>query len=474
MRNTARPSVDGAHQQDLTGWGRTAPTRAFVAHPAAATELATGMRDHGPRGVIPRGLGRSYGDAAQNAGGNVVCTDRLAGRCELDPVSGRAWVSAGISLGKVIEEVLPRGWFPAVVPGTQFVSIGGAIASDVHGKNHHRDGSFCGHVTAIELVTGSGGQMTLTPNGTDSEAFLATAGGMGLTGVITQAQLQLRPVQTAHVRVETTRTNDLADSMNVLKEADATAHYTVAWVDLLRRGRGRGRGIVTAGAHALPEELGATRSASVKMPPNRRLASVPSVPTRAGVLHPTAMALFNDVYFRRAPARPTTTFAPIWGYFFPLDVVGHWNRLYGRAGMLQYQFVIPDQATDQLIPMVDRLLADGIPIYLAVLKRLRDVPGPLGFPLSGWTLAIDIPVAVANLGPALDRLDAHVAECGGRIYLAKDSRMRADLVPVMYPRLDEWRAVRDRLDPEQVMHSDLDRRLSLVARSSGHKGLLNA
>ena len=460
-RGSAGP--DERREQLLTGWGRTAPTRALVVRPASEQGLGDALSKGSSRGVIPRGLGRSYGDAAQNAGGTVISTQAIPGRCQLDSQAGRARVSAGTSLGQVIEHVLPRGWFPAVVPGTQFVSVGGAIASDVHGKNHHRDGSFCGHVRMLELALPSGERLTLTPDGPEADAFWATAGGMGLTGIMLAAELQLRPVATAQMRVDTTRTRDLAHSMQVLRDADATAQYTVAWVDLLCRGRDLGRGVVTAGEHAAPQELEApARGEGVAVPPHRHLASVPVVPTRSGVLHPAAMRMFNQWYFRAAPVEPVQRIESIWSYFFPLDVVGHWNRLYGRAGMLQYQFVIPDVATDQLIPIVERLVADGVPVYLAVLKRLRGVHGPLGFPINGWTLAIDIPVAVRGLVGALDRLDASVADCGGRIYLAKDSRLRAELLPVMYPRLAEWRAVRDRLDPGRVMRSDLDRRLSLV------------
>jgi decaprenylphospho-beta-D-ribofuranose 2-oxidase len=466
VRRAAPGPSDGPQRQErlLTGWGRTAPTRAVVERPASADGVDHILARSGPRGVITRGLGRSYGDAAQNAGGVVISTQGLPGAVELNGTTGRAQISAGTSLGQLIAHVLPHGWFPAVVPGTQYVSIGGAIASDVHGKNHHRDGSFCEHVHRIELALPDGGRANLTPGGADADAFWATAGGMGLTGVALTAELQLRPVATGYMRVDTTRTADLEESMRVLGEADATAQYTVAWVDLISRGGAFGRGIVTAGEHAFASELEDAGAASgVAVPANRRLASVPVVPGRSGVLHPGTMRLFNELYYRRAPAAPSRSVEPIWGYFFPLDVVGDWNRLYGRAGMLQYQFVIPDAAADRLIPMTERLVADGVPIYLAVLKRLRDVPGPLGFPLRGWTLALDIPAGVHGLAEALDRLDAAVAECGGRVYLAKDARLRAELLPAMYPRLAEWRAVRDRLDPGRVMRSDLDRRLSLVA-----------
>ena len=455
--------ANGEHRL-LTGWGRTAPSRALVVAPTGPGEIASVLGRPPVRGAIARGLGRSYGDAAQNAGGTVIAMRGVGGPPELDPATGRVRVGAGTSLGELIDAVLPRGWFPAVVPGTQHVTVGGAVASDVHGKNHHRDGSFCEHVGEIELAVPSGGRLTLTPDGPDADAFWATAGGMGLTGVTLSAELQLRAVESARMRVQTTRTRDLAHSMHVLRQADATSRYTVAWIDLLARGAAFGRGVVTAGEHALASELddGATGD-GLTVPANRRVTSVPGVPGRSGVLKPSGMRLFNELYVRRAPAEPHTGIEPIWGYFFPLDVVGNWNRLYGRAGMLQHQFVIPDAAEDRLIPMTERLVAAGVPVYLAVLKRLRAVPGPLGFPLAGWTLALDVPAWAPGLADALDRLDEDVADCGGRVYFAKDARLRPDLVAAMYPRLDEWRAIRDRLDPARIMRSDLDRRLSLVA-----------
>jgi decaprenylphospho-beta-D-ribofuranose 2-oxidase len=459
----AKPTA-GPREQTLTGWGRTAPTRATVDTPASVDAVADLLRSAPPRGVIARGLGRSYGDAAQNAGGVVISTQGLPAHVELDARDGRARVTSCTSLGQLIASVLPRGWFPAVVPGTQFVTIGGAIASDVHGKNHHRDGSFCEHVHTVELMLPGGTRHELAPDGPDPDAFWATAGGMGLTGITLSAEMQLRAVSSAFMRVDTTRTRDLAHSMEVLGEADATAQYTVAWVDLLARGPALGRGVVTAGEHATADEVTqAGDPGNIAVPSNRRLASVPRVPTRGGVLHPSAVRWFNELYLRRAPAEPGRGIEPVWGYFFPLDVVGNWNRLYGRDGMLQHQFVIPDTASDRLIPMVEDLVGAGVPIYLAVLKRLRDVPGPLGFPMRGWTLALDIPAGAPGLGSALDRLDEAVAGCGGRVYLTKDGRLRPDLVPAMYPRLAEWRAIRDRLDPDFVMRSDLDRRLSLVA-----------
>lgn len=455
------PDASEAHEQLLAGWGRTAPTRARVLRPRTSMEALQALRIGSPRGVLARGLGRSYGDAAQNAGGTVLRTVHLDTRLDLDATTGRAWVSAGMSLGRLIEEALPHGWFPAVNPGTQFVSVGGAVASDVHGKNHHRDGSFCAHVRALELGLPNGERVILGPEGDTADFFWATAGGMGLTGVILSAELQMQPVQTAKVRVALSRTRDLEHTMHALSEADESAHYTVAWLDLLCAGSSRGRGVVSAGDHVLRADLAPERS-GLSISRGRRLPSVPALPNRRGILTPGAMRLFNDLYYRAAPHQPSIRVEPVQRFFFPLDLVGDWNRLYGRAGMLQYQFVIPDRAQGDLARMVDRLSADGIPVYLAVLKRLGNACGPLGFPLRGWTLTMDIPACTPGLAGALDRLDQSVADAGGRVYLAKDARLRAALLPTMYPRLEEWRAVRNTIDPEHTMRSDLDRRLSLI------------
>jgi decaprenylphospho-beta-D-ribofuranose 2-oxidase len=444
----------------LSGWGRTAPTVA-ERHAADVDEVAAIVKAAGDRGLVARGLGRSYGDAAQNAGGEVV-TVRPAG-CDvvIDPSTDSATVSAGASLDALLRVLLPRGYFVPVSPGTRQVTVGGAIAADIHGKNHHVDGSFGQHVRSLDLVDGSGTPRRLEPaasSGSSAE-FWATTGGMGLTGVVTQASIGLRRVESAWMRVETQRLDRLDDVIAAMADDDAHT-YSVAWIDLLATGRRLGRSVLTRGEHAGPAELGGRHRADLTaFAPGERLRA-PTLPSGLAV-NPMTVRAFNELWFRRAPRRPTTSIESIGAFFHPLDAVADWNRLYGRRGLVQYQLAVPTGADAALADAVRLISGAGHASFLAVLKRFGpSAPGPLSFPIAGWTLALDLP-AHPSLTPLLDRLDALVADAGGRVYLAKDGRARPDTIARMYPRLDEFREVRRRLDPGGVFASDLSRRLHL-------------
>jgi decaprenylphospho-beta-D-ribofuranose 2-oxidase len=453
----------------VAGWGRIPASAAHVVRPRDADELSVAAKAAGPRGAIARGLGRAYGDSAMNAGGLVISSTGVSGLLALDHTRGTARVLAGTSLDALLREIVPHGWFVPVTPGSRHITVGGAIAADVHGKDHHASGSFGAHVLSLVLALVDGTRRTLTPAG-DRDEFWATCGGLGLTGTTVEATVRLHPIETSLVRVDTDRVPDLDTLLALLSEGGPRHRYSVAWVDFLARGRSLGRSVLTQGDFARLDELPRPR----RHPGRRRMASdplayrpPPALPTPSavpgGILNRASILAFNELWYRRHPRRRRDELQSIARFFYPLDLVDGWNRLYGPRGFLQWQCLLPFGAEDVLREIVEALAGHRAPSFLAVLKYFGAAdPGPLSFPGPGWTLALDVPTTDATLAPLLDRLDERVAEAGGRIYLAKDSRLRPELLPAMYPRLDEWRAVRDRLDPDRRLASDLARRLRLL------------
>ena len=446
-----------ATQELLSGWGRTSPTMATVHRPGALEQIVDEVAAPSARGVIARGLGRSYGDAAQNAGGDVLSCTNLDAVLAIDVEKGTVTVESGVSLDRLLRVLLPLGWFPMVVPGTSYVTIGGAIASDVHGKFRH--GSFADYVDRMRIVTPARGACTLEP-AADASGFWATSGGMGLTGVITEATLRLQPIETSRIMCDTERTDDVDDCMARMLERDHEYQYSVAWIDCLAAGRHLGRAVLTRGNHASLDELRAPdRSRAREYAPRTILAAPPWMPN--GLLNPLTVRAFNEMWFRKAPRAVHRHVEGIKTFFFPLDGVRGWNRIYGPRGFVQYQFVVPFGSEHVIRAALERFSAAHAPSFLAVLKRFEhDSRSLIGFPMSGWTLALDIP-ASPGLAPLLDGLDELVVGAGGRVYLTKDSRLRPELLPAMYPRLDEWRATRAALDPGNLLRSDMDRRLDL-------------
>jgi decaprenylphospho-beta-D-ribofuranose 2-oxidase len=443
----------------LTGWGRTAPTPAIVSPVHGDDDVLSVLNGHSPRGVLARGLARSYGDAAQNAGGLVLDMTAADRVLDVNLGNGEVEVEAGISLDRLMNLFVPMGFFVPVTAGTRYVTVGGAIAADIHGKNHHIAGSFSQHVRWLDLLTADGQVRRVGPE-EDADLFWATAGGMGLTGVILRARVRMKPIESSRIVVDTDRTPDLDSLMTLLSETDHLYDYSVAWIDCVAKGRRMGRSVLTRGRFARRDELPSRQQADPLHYSGSVRLSVPDV-FPPGLLNGATVAAFNELWYRKSPKRKRGQLQTIPTFFHPLDSVGGWNRIYGPRGFVQYQFTVPFGQEQAMREALERISSSGHASFLAVLKRFGEGnPGMLSYPSPGWTLALDVPV-VRGLAELLDRLDELVVAAGGRIYLAKDSRVRPELFEHMYPELEHFRAVRKRVDPDGVFTSDLARRLSL-------------
>lgn len=433
----------------LVGWGGGEAVSASVVRPSGTAELRAALELAGAgNGVLPRGLGRSYGDAAQLSGGLVIDTSGLK-ELELDADGGSVTAQAGVTIGELLGVVLPAGWMLPVVPGTQHVTVGGAIASDIHGKNHGLAQTFGTHVQEISLLRSDGELVDLGPGGDDG-LFETTLGGMGLTGIVAAARIKLRPARGAMLSVDTDRVDSLDDALAALSAPGG--EYRVAWLDLL--GSRPGRGVVTRAALSDAPGDGS--------PLVHARAAIPRG-WPAGVLRPTTVRAFNALKYASAPRRARGRLEGYGRHMFPLDSLDAWPRLYGQQGFLQYQLVVPTGAERVLELVIEQMRQARVPCYLAVLKDFGPANGaPLSFPIEGWTLALDLPRATVALDSMLEGFDDAVAEAGGRVYLSKDARLRPDALSAMYPRLEEWRQARDRADPERVWCSDLALRTSLL------------
>lgn len=448
----------------FTGWGRTAPTAAIgVGGDVVCSdkELADIVRTAGSRGVIARGLGRSYGDPAQNAGGVVL---DMTGRDRihaLDVDAGIVDLDAGVSLDQLLRTVVPFGLWVPVLPGTRQVTIGGAIGCDVHGKNHHSAGTFGTHVLSLDLLTADGEIRTIGPDGPDAELFWATVGGIGLTGVVLRARVRLQPTSTAFFVVDSDRTDDLDATFAVFTDgADDTYDYSMAWFDSMSRGRRLGRAVFSRGSLARADQLPARLAAApLRFDAPQRLVLPDVFPP--GLACRPAFAALSEAWFRQAPRRRRGKIQTLTAFYHPLDLIGQWNRAYGPRGFLQYSFVAPFPAEDDVKAIIRRIGASGHISFLNVLKRFGPAnPAPLSFPMAGWNVCVDFPIA-HGLAQLCDELDERVLGAGGRLYTAKDSRTAPETLAAMYPRLNEWRAVRHAVDPAGVFQSDMARRLRL-------------
>jgi decaprenylphospho-beta-D-ribofuranose 2-oxidase len=413
----------------------------------------------GERGVLARGLGRSYGDPAQNSGGLVIEMTGLDRIHAIDVEAGTVTVDAGVSLDTLMRELLPNGLWLPVLPGTRQVTVGGAIGSDIHGKAHHVEGSFGNHVLSLDLATAAGDIRTLTPDGPDADLFWATVGGMGLTGVVLGATLHVNHVETAYFLVDTDQLGSLDELMARQSTGDENYVESVSWFDAVSTGKHLGRGILTRANHATVADLPAKlRGAPLKFDAPQ-LLTVPDL-FPSGLLNRVTAKVFSELWYRKSPTKAGAV-QNITQFLHPLDIAGEWNRVYGPRGFLQYQFVVPFGAEDTIREAVHTIAHSGHVSALNVLKRFgAGNRAPLSFPTPGWTLCVDFPVR-PGLHELCERLDGLVLAAGGRLYLAKESRTTPDALQRMYPRIDEWRKVRAAVDPTGIFSSDMSRRLAL-------------
>lgn len=439
----------------LTGWGRYPVLNARVHAPRSTGALQQLVLS--TPNLIARGNGRAYGDSAINPSATIDMR-HLNRMIAFDPRTGQLVAEAGVLLGDIIATFLPRGWFPQVTPGTKFVTLGGAIAADVHGKNHHRDGSFRACVDWIDLM-GPDGEVTRCSKDNDTALFNYTMGGMGLTGIILRAAIRLRAVESAWIKQTTVTASNLQAAMAAF-EAALNVTYSVAWIDCLGTGKNLGRSLVMLGEHAVQNDLfPAQASAPFRIKPKLKLAVPFDFP--AFSLNSLSVRAFNALYYW-AGARKTGEKLVDWdSYFYPLDAILAWNRIYGRKGFAQFQCVLPlDRSEAGLTALLVEIAKAGSGPFLAVLKRFGKQDSAFSFPMEGYTLALDLPMNSKTLA-LLEHLDRITIVHGGRFYLAKDSRMSAETFRASESRLAEFQSFRENRSRMSRFRSAQSERLAL-------------
>lgn len=442
---------------EITGWGRFPVVTADIHEPVDFSSLQILLASNDPASkLLPRGAGRSYGDSALAQ--TVISSRFMDNFSDLDHDKLTIRCGAGVTLDAILRVSIPHGWFLPVVPGTSHISVGGAIAADVHGKNHHVDGTFGDHVLAITLLLASGDLISCSPT-KNRELFQATCGGMGLTGVIIDATIQLRAVSGVNIRRTALIAQNLKESFELFEQHSAH-QYSVAWVDCLTGGAALGRSVVFAGDH-IPD-----RSDRPAVYRSRFGMSVPFTPPGM-LLNRHTMSLFNNSYFGLQRRKSKASTVGYNSFFFPLDNISNWNLLYGPSGFLQYQFLVPeDGAYEAISAVLHKVSKSGKGSFLTVLKKM----GPanenfLSFPMPGYTLAMDFKFE-RNLFPLLEQLDDIVLAYGGRLYLAKDARMNEKVFKAGYPQWEKFAEIKLKFDPNSVFASQQSDRIGLTDAGS--------
>ncbi|WP_454164040.1 FAD-binding protein [Gordonia iterans] len=460
----------------LMGWGRTMPIEGQVLstpYPEVIAAAVARVADEDAdkpsylkRGVIARGLGRSYGENAQNAGGLTVDMTRLTRIYSIDDATAIVDVDAGVDLDTLMRVALPHGLWVPVLPGTRQVTIGGAIGCDIHGKNHHSAGSFGNHVVEMQLLVASGDILTLTPEGSpddpDASIFWATVGGIGLTGIILRAKIKMTRTETAYFIADGTVTQSLDETIALHMDGSEDNYtYSSGWFDAISKPPKLGRGCFSRGSLATLDQLPPTLQKDPLKFDAPTLVSLPDIFPN-GLANKFNFSMLGEAYFRVAGGNYTGKIQNLTQFYHPLDLFGNWNRAYGSKGFLQYQFIVPPEAVEEFKGIIYDIQASGHVSFLNVFKLFGEGNrAPLSFPMKGWNICVDFPIK-KGLHEFVTELDRRIMTIGGRLYTAKDSRTTAETFHAMYPEIDKWLQVRRRVDPDRVFMSDMGRRLELV------------
>lgn len=446
------------HEETLSGWGNIPKSVSNVTYPREITQLRETLKTGA---LLPRGLGRSYADQATNTGRFVLKMEKMNHFLEFDGEKGVLRCEAGVSLEEIITHFAPRGWFPMITPGTKYITIGGAIANDVHGKAHHADGSFVNCVYDFTILL-STGEVVRASREENPDLFFANFGGLGLLGIILTATVQLRKIETTYFRQKAFAARNLDDMLNAIEESGKKYTSSVAWIDPMAKGQSLGRGVLTVGNHARLDEL----PEKYKRNP-LKLGKKPSLTVPfylpGFVLNPFTISLLDQALYWMQKSAPEISHYD--KFFYPLDMINEWNRGYGKRGFIQYQFVVPVHGALQNIrAILTEITESGCIPFLNVLKKFgKEQGGLLSFPFEGYTFAIDFPVT-AKLKPFTQKLDQMVLSMGGRIYLGKDAYLDEETFKRMYPQHVEWLRIKKKWDPYNLFSSDLARRIGLVVQ----------
>ena len=443
-------------RKEVTNWNKYPVIEAEVSPFRYKDELPQLLNGKEP--LITRGNGRCYGDAALSE--NILSSLAFNHIHSFNEQEGIITCESGVMLDELLELIVPKGWFLPVTPGTSYITVGGAVASDVHGKNHHKDGSFSNHVVELELMNASGETILCSPE-EKTDLFAASCGGMGLTGVITKVSFRLKKIESSYITQRSVKAKNIDEIFRLFEENEGST-YSVAWIDSMQKGKDLGRSVLMLGEHARKEELSNRQQMHpLKFPRSKKLNVPFNFPSFT--LNPYSIQAFNLAYYNKMLGSEKEDVVSYDPFFYPLDSILHWNRMYGKKGFVQYQMVLPlEQSRQGLIEILERINSRGMGSFLSVLKLFGEQESLISFPMRGYTLALDFPI-VDGLFSLLDELDELVLKYGGRIYLAKDARMKPQTFWKGYPNSQKWVDIVKKYNPDQKFNSLLAQRLNIIS-----------